>query len=393
MFESLQLLPEDPVLGIPLLFQNDPHPQKVNLSVGAYQDGEGNPYVLESVKDAEKQLFAKKLLKNYLPIEGEREYIHLTAQLVFGALDKERYFGAQTVGGTSALRLGADFLAKLNVPLIALSDPSWPNHAPIFKQAGVAVADYPYYDETNHTISRSALLERLKQLPEGSAVLLQACCHNPTGLDLSFPDWQEIAALMKKRGLIPFFDFAYQGFGESLEKDAQAVRWFAQQEMEMLVASSYSKSMGLYGERAGFFAALGPKASREKVGSQIKRLIRSNYSNPPIHPAQIVVEILKDPALKSAWERELTTMRDRINCMREALAFGLAAKGAKRDFSFLNKQRGVFSFSGLTSSEVEALRKNYGIYLLDNGRMNVAGLNPGNLDIVLNAIVRVAHAR
>lgn len=391
MFETLELLPPDPVLGVPALFQKDTHPHKVNLSVGAYQDAEGRPYVLEAVKDAEKKMAGEHLLKNYLPIEGDPEYIQLSTALIFASLSKERFFAAQTVGGTSALRLGGDLLKRAAVPLIALSNPSWPNHAPIFKQAGLEVIEYPYYDDRTHDVDFGKLVEAVRALPKGSAILLQACCHNPTGMDLKFSQWQELGKELKKNGIIPFFDSAYQGFGNGLEEDVKAIRWFAGQGIDMLVASSFSKNMGLYGERAGFLAVLSEK-EQAKVASQVKQLIRSNYSNPPIHPARIVATLLKDPVLKKEWERELTTMRDRIQCMREDLAFGLAAQGAKRDFTFLNRQRGVFSYSGLTLQEVQRLKEEWGIYLLQNGRMNVAGLNPGNLDTVIKAIVNVIHA-
>lgn len=393
MFETLELLPNDPVLGIPALFNKDTHPKKVNLSVGAYQDGEGRAYVLESIRDVEKILSEQHLLKNYLPIEGDQEFIKLSGALVFGEKGKTPFFGAQTVGGTSALRLGGDLLERSHISVIALSNPSWPNHAPVFKQSGLQVIEYPYYDQETHQINFPLFLDALQKMPARTAVLLHACCHNPTGMDLNQKQWQQTAEVIKSRGLIPFFDFAYQGFGESLEADAYAVRLFAEMGIEMLVASSFSKNMGLYGERAGFFAVLMEQAVQDRVASQVKQLIRCNYSNPPLHPARLVSTILKDPDLKKGWERELNTMRDRVQCMREALAFGLASQGAQRDFSFLMRQRGVFSFSGLTPSEVDRLRKDWGIYLLDNGRMNVAGLNQGNLDTVIKAIIAVTNAR
>ena len=403
MFEKLELLPEDPVLGIPILFKKYPRPNKVNLSVGAYQDGEGRSYVLEAVKDAEEALSKQRLLKNYLPIEGDPEYIQLAAELIFGVnaniqgVGNETaplsFFGAQTVGGTSALRIGGDLLKKSGTSCIALSNPSWPNHTPLFEQIGLEVKEYPYYNDKTHQIEFSALLSTLDKLPKGAAVLLHACCHNPTGMDFKFSQWQELCALIAKKALIPFFDFAYQGFSEGIEADAKAIRWFVEQRMEMLVASSFSKCMGLYGERAGFLGVLMKPSLKDQVASQIKRLIRSNYSNPPIHPGRIVSTILKDPNLKKEWERELTTMRERIQCMREALAFGLAAKGAQRDFTFLTNQKGVFSYSGLTPVEVQRLRDEWGIYLLSNGRMNVAGLNSGNLDTVINAMIAVTNAQ
>ena len=392
MFNTLELLPPDPVLGIPVLFQQDLHPKKVNLSVGAYQDGEGRSYVLEAVRDAESRIAASKPLKNYLPIEGDPEYIALTAKLIFGDFEPERFFGAQCVGGTSALRLGADFLVRNKVKVIAVSNPSWPNHAPIFKQAGLEVVEYPYYNPQIHQIEFSRLIDSLKKLPKESAVLLQGCCHNPTGMDLEFPQWQELFKTMQNLNLLPFFDFAYQGFGEGLDADAKAIRFFASQGIEMVIAYSFSKNMGLYGERAGFFGVLMDRSSKGQVASQVKQLIRSNYSNPPIHPARIVTTILKDAELKKEWERELNTMRERVQCMREALAFGLSAAGAQKDFSFLLRQKGVFSYSGLTFDEVQSLRNEWGIYLLDNGRMNVAGINAGNLDSITKAMTNVSNA-
>ena len=392
MFNTLELLPPDPVLGIPLLFQQDSHPKKVNLSVGAYQDGEGKSYVLEAIRDAEQKLGSQKLLKNYLPIEGDPEFIDLAARLILGDFDQEQFFGAQCVGGTSALRLGADLLVRNKVSVIALSDPSWPNHAPIFKQAGLEGVEYPYYNPETHQIEFSRWLDSLKKLPRSSAVLLQGCCHNPTGIDPTLEQWGELCKTMQDLQLLPFFDFAYQGFGEGIEPDAKAIRLFAQQGVEMLIASSFSKNMGLYGERAGFLAVLMDRSSKGKVASQVKQLIRSNYSNPPVHPARLAATLLKDPELKKEWERELSTMRERIQCMREALAFGLAAAGAQKDFSFLLRQKGVFSYSGFNHDEVQRLRKDWGIYLLGNGRMNVAGLNSGNLDSVIKAMTAVSNA-
>jgi aspartate aminotransferase len=393
-FESVPMLPEDPIFGLNRLYQADPRPNKVNLGVGAYQDAQAKPYVLETIQEAEKRLFQKGMSKEYLPIDGNSEYIQETIKLVFGSncsrVTSGEIYAAQTVGGTSALRLGGDFLRQNETKGIFLSDPTWPNHQQIFSKSHLQIEFYKYYDKDQHRVNFDAMCDAIKAMPRGAAILLQACCHNPTGMDLSFAQWQELSDLIKKQQIFPFFDFAYQGFGDDLEKDAKAIRYFADQGHEMMVAASYSKNFGLYGERVGMFAMVARHSDiAKRCASQIKQLIRSNYSNPPRFGAALVALILKSDELSAGWKRELQSMRGRIQEMREALAFGLMSEGIHVDFSFLMKQKGMFSFSGLEKHVVERLRVEKGIYLVGNGRMNVAGLNPSNLEYVVESILAV----
>lgn len=393
-FDSVALLPEDPVFKLPALFHKDHRLHKVDLGIGSYEDAEGKPFVLTTVQQVERELAEKNLDKAYLPIAGDPNFIAESLKLVFGdtssVLQQKRVFGAQTVGGTSALRIGADLLAELNVPCVYVSNPSWPNHSPLLMRAGLKVAEYPYYDPKTHALDFAALKNALAQMTAGSAVLLQVSCHNPTGVDFSTAQWKELSALLRNHRLLPFFDFAYQGFGKGLQEDAKPIRLFAEEGHEFLVATSHSKNFGLYGERLGCFGIVSADVEiSQKVGTHIQKIIRTSYSNPPLHPARIVAAILQDPGLKKAWGHEVTAMRERVSAMREALAFGLMAKGTQHDFHFLLQQQGLFSYSGLTSEQVLRLRKEKGLYLLENGRINVASINSHNLDYVIDSILAV----
>lgn len=393
-FEPIELMPDDPILSLPIVFGADPRTTKVNLGIGAYKDSEGKSLILTSVRKAEAILLKRNLNKDYLPIEGDRDFITESLKLVFGAasplITSGTVFGAQTIGGTGALRIGGEFLAQQISKTIYLSNPTWPNHKAIFNRAGLKIESYPYYDHLHHRLDFPAMYQALNALPSGSIVLLQASCHNPTGMDLAMEQWQEISKLVKKQKIIPFFDFAYQGFAQSIDEDAKGVRYFAEEGHEMLVATSYAKNFGIYGERAGFLAVVSKnKEAANKVGSQIKQIIRGSYSTPPLHSARIVTTILKDPELKKEWLDELDNMRGRVNEMRKALIGELLLRFKDKDFSFLNQQRGLFSFCGLDNGQVHKLREEKGIYMPSNGRMNVAGLNWHNLEYVVNAIVSV----
>ncbi|NGX43269.1 MAG: Aspartate aminotransferase [Chlamydiae bacterium] len=393
-FKSIEMPPEDPILHLSVMFAGDNRSQKVNLGVGAYKNTEGKPQVLSCVRQAEAIILEKHLNKEYLPIQGNSDYISASLKLVFGENSPElasgRIFGAQTLGGTGALRVGGELLAKNQVSeTIFLSDPTWPNHKPIFARAGMKLDTYPYYDERHRSLNYSGMCESIKRMPAGSTIILQPCCQNPTGLDPSMEQWKEISQLVRQKQLIPFFDFAYQGFDQGVEQDAQVVRYFVQEGHEMLVASSFSKNFGLYGERVGMLSVVCADIdTTARVGGQIKQVIRGNYSMPPLQGQRIVTTILQSPELKKEWEHELANMRDRIKEMRSTLLSGLMAKGAS-EFEFLGKQTGMFSYSGLNPDQVHRLQSEHGIYMPGSGRINVAGLNSQNMDYVINSMLAV----
>lgn len=392
-FRKVELLPADPILSLPLLFQAETNPKKVNLGVGTYRDAEGKSLVLTCVRAAEQQIIAQPLSKDYLPIEGGKEFLQACMELVFGKdlTIAERSFGFQAVGGTSALRVGAEFLKQGITPKVYVSDPSWPNHRLVFQRTGFEVEEYPYYDFARNTIDFEAFCQKLKTIPEASTVLLQACCHNPTGIDPTREQWKQLSTLMKERKLIPFFDLAYQGFGDGLDDDAWAIRHFASEGHEMLVAVSFSKNLGLYGERVGYGCVIaGDPEAAKRVGSHIRQIIRASYSNPGLHGGRLVTTILTSEKLRNEWLLELADMRTRIHEMRRALHSRLLVQGVKKDFDFLSKQKGMFSFIGLSPEQVEQMRSQYGIYVLKNSRINVAGLTAPNLDYVCEAIAKVS---
>lgn len=393
-FNEVTLLPDDPILSLPLLFAADPRSTKLNLGIGSYKTADGLPMVLTSVKKAEGQLLQKLTNKEYLPIDGDKEFLNYSLQLLFGAdspvLQANKVYAAQTVGGSGALRIGGEFLAQQISKTVFLSQPSWSNHKTIFEKSGLNVGSYPYFDPKARQLDFNGMCEAIKNMPPSSVILLHGCCHNPTGLDPSFEQWQELSSLIKQQQIIPFFDIAYQGFGNDLNKDASAIRYFAQEGHEMLVAYSYSKNFGLYGERVGFLAVVSSEANLiPNIGSHIKFLIRGNYSTPPLHGAKIVSTILKSPELTLEWEVELQNMRERVNEMRKALVAALLVKGHDQNFSYMNQQQGLFSFCGLNADQVLQLRQEKGIYMPTNGRINIAGLNTQNLEYFAEALLSV----
>lgn len=395
LFESVEQAPRDPIFGLNEQFNADTRTNKVNLGVGVYYDDAGRLPLLEAVHKAELALVQAGSARGYLPIEGIPGYNSGAQALLFGK-DSEltasgRVLTAQSLGGTGALKLGADFLKRLLPDShVVISDPSWENHRALFERAGFQVDSYPYYDKNTNGLNFDAMSACLKALPEQTIVVLHACCHNPTGIDPTPEQWQQIAQIIQQQNLVPFFDIAYQGFGEGLEQDASVIRLFAEMDMTMVVSSSFSKSFSLYGERVGALTLVSSSAEESaRVLSQVKRVIRTNYSTPPTHGAKVVAEVLNTPELYALWEKELTEMRERIRAMRNQLAQKLHDKGASKDFSFVLDQRGMFSYSGLSAEQVDRLRDDYGIYAVSTGRICVAALNSGNIDYVADAIAAV----
>ncbi len=393
-FESLTQLPEDPIVHLPVAFAADPRPHKVNLGVGSYKDNEGLPLVLTCVRKAEASLPATQPGKEYQTIQGHTAFIQANIELVLGKGFTESFggglFAVQALGGTGALRVGGEFLAQETSKTIFIPTPTWPNHKMVFTRSGLKVHSYLYYSEKDHQFDFAGMCSDISNMPPGSIILLHAGCQNPTGIDPTFAQWQELSSLIKKQKIIPFFDLAYQGFVATPEEDAKVIRHFAAQGHEMLVANSFSKNLGLYGERMGGLIVLAQHAdAARKIGSQIKQIIRGNYSSPPLHGAQIVAAILRNEALTAEWLAELADMRLRIKAMRETLVSGLQAKESTKDWSFIKRQNGFFSFLGLSHAQVQRLLKDYAIYLPADGRINVAGLNSHNMDYVIEALSAV----
>ncbi len=384
LFEPVEEAPPDPILGLAEAFRNDANPEKINLSIGVYQDASGTVPVLESVKEAERRLAKDSRSKGYLPIEGHPAYLGHVQRLVFGdgnaMLRTGSIASVHTPGGTGALRLAGEFIRHCLGPrTVWLSNPTWPNHAGIFRAAGLEIATYPYYDARTHGLNLEGLLTVLEDIPENDVVLFHACCHNPSGVDPDGDEWETIAKICKERRLLPLLDFAYQGFATGWVDDAVAVRAFAEYGMEFFVCSSFSKNFGLYQDRVGALHAVAKNAAEaRRVLSQLKALVRVNYSNPPAHGSAIVATILDDQALRQQWEEELKAMRVRLGAVREQFVAGLAAAGVPGDFSFLRRQKGMFSFTGLSEETVQRLRQRYSIYLVKSGRINVAGINERN---------------
>ena len=395
VFSNVELAPRDPILGLTEAYQADTRPNKVNLGVGVYCDENGKIPLLAAVREAERVRLESAPTRGYLPIEGIAGYNAAVQQLLFGKdaalITQGRIATFECLGGTGALKVGADFLKRLNPDAtVWISDPSWENHRALFESAGFKVQSYPYYDAATHGVSFDAMLARLGALASGSIVVLHACCHNPTGVDLSAEQWKQVVELLERRALVPYLDCAYQGFGDGIEADAAAVRQFAQSGMSFFVASSFSKSFSLYGERVGALSIV--TASRDetaRVVSQVKRVVRTNYSNPPTHGAAVVTAILTNPELRASWEHELTGMRERIRTMREALVAKLKERGVARDFSFVAAQRGMFSYSGLNPAQVDRLREEFAVYAIGTGRICVAALNTRNIDYVADSIAKV----
>ncbi|MEA9390664.1 amino acid aminotransferase [Acerihabitans sp. TG2] len=395
MFENIPLAAADPILGLLDIFRTDDRQNKINLGIGVYKDETGRTPVLTSVKKAEQFLLENETSKNYLGIDGLPAFGHCTQTLLFGAdsalISAKRARTAQTPGGTGGLRVAADFLAKnTRTKRVWISNPTWPNHKNIFAAVGLDTADYAYYDATQHTLDFDGMLNSLQDAQAGDVVLFHGCCHNPTGIDPTAAQWRVLAELSHTKGWLPLFDFAYQGFARGLEEDAEGLRIFTQHHDEMIIASSYSKNFGLYNERVGACTLVAADAeTADKVFSQLKSCIRANYSNPPAHGAAIVATILDNEALKALWEQELTEMRQRIQRMRQLFVSTLKEKGAQQDFSFIKEQNGMFSFSGLTKEQVLRLRGEFGVYAVNSGRVNVAGMTPDNMAQLCEAIVAV----
>ncbi|VFB20196.1 amino acid aminotransferase [Pseudomonas fragi] len=395
LFSAVEMAPRDPILGLNEAFNADTRTSKVNLGVGVYCNEEGRIPLLRAVVEAETIRVAQHASRGYLPIDGIAAYDQAVQKLLFGAesplLAAGRVITTQAVGGTGALKVGADFLKQLQPgAVVAISDPSWENHRALFEAAGFPVQNYRYYDAASHDVNRSGMLEDLNALPAGSIVVLHACCHNPTGVDLTPADWQNVLDVVKAKGLIPFLDMAYQGFGDGIDEDAAAVRLFAGSGLSFFVSSSFSKSFSLYGERVGALSIITEsKEESARVLSQVKRVIRTNYSNPPTHGATIAAAVLNSPELRAMWEDELAEMRLRIRGMRLQMVELLSKKAPGHDFSFVARQRGMFSYSGLTVEQVTRLRTEFGIYALDTGRICVASLNQRNIEAVTDAIVQV----
>jgi len=395
LFAAIEMAPRDPILGVTEAFNADKNPNKVNLGVGVYYDDNGKVPLLECVKKSEEQLMAKAAPRTYLPIDGLAAYDKAVQDLVFGAdsavVQERRAVTAQALGGTGALKLGADFLKRFAPNAQAwISDPSWENHRALFESAGFTVNNYPYYDAGTRGVNFAGMLDALKSMPTGSVVVLHACCHNPTGADLTDDQWAQVIPVVIERGLIPFLDMAYQGFGDGIAEDGKVVRQFAAAGGPLFVSNSFSKSFSLYGERVGALSIVAATAEEAaRVLSQLKRVIRTNYSNPPTHGGQIVATTLSTPELRQLWEDELAGMRVRIREMRQALVDKLKAKAPGHDFDFVIRQRGMFSYSGLTKAQVERLRSEFSIYAVDTGRICVAALNSRNIDTVVDAIAKV----
>jgi aromatic-amino-acid transaminase len=398
LFAAVELAPRDPILGLNEQFNADPNPAKVNLGVGVYFDEDGKLPLLKCVAEAERQMQEAAKPRGYLPIDGIAAYDKAVQGLVFGAdhpaLAAGRVATVQAVGGTGGLKVGADFLRTLNPEAkVLISDPSWENHRALFTNAGFDVGSYPYYDADSRGVKVLEMLDALKAAAPGTVVVLHACCHNPTGYDLTPAQWDAVVKVVKEGRLVPFLDMAYQGFGQGIVEDGAVVHQFLNAGLDFFVATSFSKSFSLYGERVGALSVVcESKDEATRVLSQLKITIRTNYSNPPTHGAQIVATVLNTPVLRAQWEEELAGMRVRIKAMRVALVDKLAAAGVKQDMSFVTRQQGMFSYSGLSKPQMERLRNEFGIYGVDSGRICVAALNLKNIDAVAAAMAQVMSA-
>ena len=395
MFQHIPPYAGDPILSLIVAFLADSRPRKANLGIGIYYDENGQIPVLRSVQKAEASLAKHVTPKPYLPMEGMESYRNAIQELVFGADHPLRKAGRiatiQTVGGSGALKVGADFLKRFFPDAqVWVSDPTWDNHRSMFDGAGFVVNDYPYYDDSTGTIDIDGMLETLQRLPKRSIVLLHPCCHNPTGVDLSQAQWRQVIDVLKAGELIPFLDLAYQGFGDGFEEDVFAIRELAAANVSFLLANSFAKNFSIYAERCGGLSVVCPDAKQaEFVLGQLKFTVRRNYSSPPLHGASVISTVLNDPALKAEWQGEVAQMRERIKAMRKKLFDTLSAAAPGRDFSYLITQRGMFSYSGLSPEQVDRLREEFGVYLVRSGRMCIAGLNDGNVDYVAAAMAAV----
>lgn len=394
-FDTIATLPEDPIFSLQAAFQEDTRKKKVNLGIGAYRDAAGNSIILTAVQKAEKILLKTSSNKDYLPIAGDKEYIYETTKLIFGEnsakIKDSSIFGAQTVGGTAALRIGGEFLSEHKNKTIYLPNLTWANHKLVFQRAGLKVDVYPYYNHLSHNLDFVEMCTKIKQMQEGDVIVLHGTSHNPTGMNPNMDQWKELSALIKTKQLLPFFDMAYQGFGDGLEEDAAPIRYFTDiDKHSLLTAYTYAKNMGLYGERIGaLFVVTESKQTTNKTSSHIKQIIRSMYSNPPLHGSNIVKTVLQNEELKKEWIHELMSMKERVNEMRKAFVTGLLSKGTDTHFQFLTaKQSGLFVYTGLNHDQIHRLRQDFGIYIPE-GRINLAGLNSNNMDYVIESILSV----
>jgi len=394
MFQHIEAFAGDAIVALNEAFHRDPRPHKVNLSIGIYSDEQGQLPAQQAVYEAEQYLAAARLPKPYLPMEGSARFRGAIQELLFGAghavVAQGRVATVQTVGSSGALKAGAEFLRQwFPSSGVWLSDPTWDNHRSLFESAGVVVGTYPYYDPAGG-VRFDDMLAALRALPPRSVVLLHACCHNPTGVDLTRSQWRELIPLIQERELIPFLDLAYQGFGEGIEEDAFSIRLLAQAGIQFLIANTLSKSMGLYGERCGALSVVcADDRQAERVLGQIKSTVRQNYFSPPAHGGQIAAHVLGDPVLRASWARDLTGMRERIRSLRRQLHTALSRKLAGGDFAYLLSQRGMFSYTNLNAEQVRRLREEHAIYLVKSGRLCISGLNAGNVERVADAIVAV----
>jgi aromatic-amino-acid transaminase len=390
LLDSLPMAPSDPILGVTEAFAADQNPKKVNLGVGVYYDDNGRIPLLESVRHAESERLKTSPHRGYLPIDGLAAYDKAVQALVFGA-ESKHIVTVQALGGTGGLKVGADFLRRVSpASEVWISEPSWENHRQLFEAAGFTVNSYPYYEPKTHGLDFAGMQRALEALPAGAIVVLHACCHNPTGVDLSREQWGTVLDVVRSRGLLPFLDLAYQGFADGLEADAYPARLFAEAMSPVFLSSSFSKSFSLYGERVGALSVV--TASPEeavRVLSNVKRVVRTIYSNPPTHGSEIVATVLTNPQLRALWDRELGAMRERIKAMRKRLVDSIQSRVPGADFGFVLTQRGMFSYSGLTREQVRSLREEYSIYAIDTGRICVAALNTKNVDYVADAIAKV----
>jgi len=394
LFGAVEMAPRDPILGVTEAFVADPNTNKVNLGVGVYNDDTGKLPLLECVKQVEREMSARAAARNYLPIDGIAAYDKAAQVLVFGA-DSElvrtgRIVTIQALGGTGALKIAADFIRRVSPEAkVWISDPSWENHRALFEHAGFAVNTYRYYDAATHGLDFAGMMAAIDTIPAGDVIVLHACCHNPTGVDPTDEQWTTIIERVRAKALVPILDLAYQGFGDGIDADASVVRRFAATPGAFFVASSFSKSFSLYGERVGALSIVTADTQESaRVLSQVKRTARTNYSSPPTHGGQIVAAVLSSPDLRHVWEKELAEMRDRIRAMRRQFVDQLKSR-VDRDFSFVLRQRGMFSYSGLTKQEVQALREKYSVYTIDTGRICIAALNSRNIEYVAGAIADV----
>jgi len=397
LFSNVELAPRDPILGLNEQFMLDPNPKKVNLGVGVYFDDEGKLPLLKCVQAVEKTMTDAPKARGYLPIDGIVAYDKAVQNLVFGEgsepLTSNRVATVQGLGGTGGLKIGADFLKRLNPSAkVLISDPSWENHRALFTNAGFVVETYAYYDAAKRGINFAAMLADLNKAAAGTIVVLHACCHNPTGYDITAAQWDEVIAVVKAKNLTPFLDMAYQGFGFGIKEDGAVIGKFIAAGLDFFVSTSFSKSFSLYGERVGALSVVcANKDEMAKVLSQLKIVIRTNYSNPPTHGGTVVAQVLNTPELRAQWEEELAGMRTRIKAMRVALVEKLKAAGVKEDMSFITQQIGMFSYSGLSVAQMQRLRSEFGVYGVDSGRICVAALNSKNIDYVCASIAAVCN--